>query len=87
VDVQRSLGWLSVGARWVGEGPRHDDAAGTQSLGGYGTLDLRAEARVAREWRLQLRAANLLDKQYENIAWYNQPGQAIYLTMRYAPAR
>jgi vitamin B12 transporter len=74
-----------VGARWIGEGHRFDDAAGSQRLAGYGTLDLRAEARVSDAWRMQLLAANLLDKRYETIAWYNQPGRAMYLTLRYAP--
>jgi vitamin B12 transporter len=86
-DVQRSFGKVSLGARWVGEGHRHDDAAGTQRLGGFDVLDLRAEARVADDWQLQLRAANVLDKHYETIAWYNQPGRAAYLTLRYAPVR
>ncbi len=86
-DVQRSLGWMTLGARWMGEGHRFDDAAGSQRLGGFGTLDLRAEARVATDWQLQLRAANLLDRRYETIAWYNEPGRAVYLTLRYTPAR
>jgi vitamin B12 transporter len=75
---------LSLGARWVGEGRRHDDAAGSRPLAGYGTLDLRAEMRVAAELRVQLRAANVLDRRYETISWYNQPGRAVYLTLRYA---
>jgi vitamin B12 transporter len=87
VDVQRSFTWLSVGARWIGEGHRFDDAAGSQRLAGYGTLDLRTEARVTEEWRVQLLAANVLDKHYETIAWYNQPGRAVYATLRYSPVR
>jgi len=86
-DVQRSFGWMNFGARWMGEGHRFDDAAGSQRLDGFGTLDLRAEARVATDWQLQLRAANLLDRHYETIAWYNEPGRAVYLTLRYTPAR
>jgi vitamin B12 transporter len=85
VDVQRSFGRVSLGARWVREGYRYDNAAGTQRLDGFGTLDLRAEARVADQWQLQLRAANVLDHHYETVAWYNQPGRAVYLTLRYAP--
>jgi vitamin B12 transporter len=84
LDVERRVGRWSVGARWVGEGHRFDDAAGTQRLGGYGTVDIRAEARVTRDWRVQLRAANVLNKDYETIAWYNQAPRAIYLTLRYA---
>ncbi len=87
LDVQRRIGRLALGARWVAEGARYDDAANTRRLGGYGTLDLRAEARLNASWRVQLRAANVFDKRYETIAWYNQPGRAVYLTLRYAGGR
>jgi vitamin B12 transporter len=86
-DVTRKLGAWSLGARWSGEGDRYDDAAGTRRSGGYGVLDLRAEAPLGTDWRLQLRAANLLDKRYETIAFYNQPGRAWYATLRYTPGR
>lgn len=84
LDVAYRLGVMSLGARLVAQGHRYDNAAGTLRMGGYGTLDLRAEARIARDFRLQLRAANVLDKQYETIAYYNQPGRAYYVTLRYA---
>jgi vitamin B12 transporter len=84
VDVAYSLGVVSLGARLMAESRRYDNAAGTLRLGGYGTLDLRAEARIARDFRLQVRAANLLDKKYETIGYYNQPGRAVYVTLRYA---
>lgn len=87
VDVTRSFGTWSVGARWLGEGDRYDDSAETRHIGGYGVLDLRAEAPLAKSWRLQLRAANVLDRRYETIAFYNQPGRAFYATLRYSPLR
>jgi vitamin B12 transporter len=84
VDVAYRLGAMSLGARLVAQSQRYDNAAGTLRMGGYGTLDLRAEARIAQQFSLQVRAANVLDKQYETIAYYNQPGRAIYVTLRYA---
>jgi vitamin B12 transporter len=86
VDVSRRVGSMTLGARWLGQGHRFDDADGTRPLDGYGTLDLRAEAPLSRSMRLQLRAANVLDKRYETVAWYNQPGRALYFTLRYEPA-
>ena len=50
----------------------------------FATVDLQGEYRVARDWRLQARIANLLDEQYETVAYYNQPGRAVYITLRYA---
>jgi vitamin B12 transporter len=84
LDVERRLGSFALGARWVKEGSRFDNAANTRRVEGYDLLDLRAEAAINPEWRVQLRAANVLDKRYETIAFYNQPGRAFYLTLRYA---
>ncbi|MCC6633359.1 MAG: TonB-dependent receptor [Gammaproteobacteria bacterium] len=85
LDLERRFGAHVFGVRWMGEGDRQDNAANTRRLGGYGTLDLRAETRIARDWRLQVRAANLLDRRYETVAFYNQSGRTGYLTVRYAP--
>jgi vitamin B12 transporter len=85
LDLERRMGRHAFGLRWVAEGERHDNAANTRRVGGYGTLYARAETQIARDWRLQVRAANLLDRRYETVAFYNQPGRAGYLTLRYAP--
>lgn len=65
-------------------GERFDNAANTLRLGGYGTLDLRADWRMAREWTLGLRLNNLGDKAYETVYGYKQPGREAYLTLRYS---
>ncbi|MBK6672388.1 MAG: TonB-dependent receptor [Proteobacteria bacterium] len=85
LDLERRIGNHVLGLRWVGEGERQDNAANTRRVGGYGTLDLRAETQVARDWRLQVRAANLLDRHYETMAFFNQSGRTGYLTLRYSP--
>ncbi len=46
-------------------------------------LGLRAEYRLASAWRVQARVENVFDTQYETVAFYNQPGRAAYLTLRY----
>ncbi|MDM8348832.1 TonB-dependent vitamin B12 receptor [Pseudomonas sp. sp1636] len=83
LDLDRRLGDFSVGASLHAEGQRFDDLANTKELSGYATLDLRGEYRIDPEWRLQTRIANLLDADYETAQGYNQPGQAVYLTVRY----
>ena len=85
LDLERRIGSHALGLRWVGEAERQDNAANTRRMGGYGTLDLRAETQLARDWQLQLRAANLLDRRYETVAFFNQAGRTGYLTLRYAP--
>jgi vitamin B12 transporter len=34
---------------------------------------------------LQLRVGNVLDKEYETVAWYNQPERNATVTLRYRP--
>ena len=86
VDVDRAFGDLRVGASAFGSSARHDDAANLVRLGGYGTLDLRVEYALNADWTLQARVANVFDRAYETIAWYNQPGREYGLTLRYQPA-
>jgi vitamin B12 transporter len=75
---------FSGGLRLVAQGHRYDDGANTRDLGAYATLDVQGEYRFARAWRLQARIANLLDKHYETVSFYNQAGRAAYVTLRYA---
>jgi vitamin B12 transporter len=84
LDLERKQGALGVGARLVTEGERFDDASNSRRLAGFGTLDLRADYALGRDWRVQARVANLFDRQHESVAFYNQPGRAYYMTIRYA---
>ena len=61
----------------------HDNLANTDRLGGYSTLDLRLEYAITDTWSVQARASNVFDRQYETIAWYNQPGREYGLSLRY----
>lgn len=86
VDLDRKLGaaW-QLGATLRAEGERFDDAANSIRLGGYGLLDVRAEYQLARDWQLAARVENVFDKQYETVYFYNQPGRAAFVTLRYKP--
>ncbi len=85
VDADRRFGQYTFGATLLAAGKRYDDLANTRRLGGYGTVDLRAEYALTRDWRLQARIVNLLDKDYETAAFYNQPGRSLLVTLRYQP--
>jgi len=75
---------FSAGLRLLAQGHRYDDGENTRDLGAYATLDVQGEYRFAPAWHLQARIANLLDKRYETVSFYNQAGRAAYLTLRYA---
>ena len=85
LDADRALGAYRFVVTLNGAGRRYDNASNSRELGGYGTVDLRAEWLFAKAWRLQGRIANLLAHDYETAKFYNQPGQTWFLTLRYQP--
>lgn len=85
--LDRSFGDFRVGATLNAAGERFDDAANNVRLGGYGTVDLRVEYAFNTDWSVQARATNLLDRDYETVAWYNQSGREYGLRLKYQPTR
>ncbi|MFZ7096040.1 TonB-dependent receptor domain-containing protein [Luteimonas dalianensis] len=86
IDLDRGFGPVRAGITVQGAGSRYDDAANSVRLGGYATADLRLEYAFHRDWTLLARAGNVFDRDYETIAWYNQPGREYGLTLRWRPA-
>lgn len=87
LDVDRAFGAWRVGTTVVAEGKRYDDLANTNRLGGYATVDLRAQYDLNREWRVQASVENVFDKQYETARFYEQAGRMVFVTLRWAPGR
>ncbi len=85
LDVDRSFGGLRAGVTAFGAGKRYDNAANTVRLAGYGTVDLRLEYAISRDWSVLGRVSNVFDREYETVAWYNQPGREYRLSIRYQP--
>ena len=85
LDLDRDIGDASIGATLFESGPRFEDPANTQLLGGYGTLDVRAAWRFRSHWEVQALVKNVLNKDYETVLYYNQLGRSAYLTLRYLP--
>lgn len=85
-DIDRDLfSRFSAGATARYEDARYDDLANKRELGGYALFDLRGEVRLDDAWKLQAKLSNLLDKDYETVAFYNQPGRAVFFTLSYTP--
>ncbi|MFP7723084.1 TonB-dependent vitamin B12 receptor [Lysobacter sp. A3-1-A15] len=85
LDLDRPYGALRIGLTGVAEGSRFDDVGNTRRLGGYATLDLRAEYAIGPAWTVQARVANVFDRDYETASFYNQPGREWFLTLRWDP--
>jgi vitamin B12 transporter len=79
------FGAYSVGGTLSAFSQRYEDAANTLRMGGFTTLDLRADWRWDRDWVVGLRLNNLADKVYETAYGYNQPGREAYVTLRWSP--
>ena len=70
--------------RWTG--PRTTTVAGTRSLPGFTTLDLAAAWRLPLgpvPLQLEGRVENLLDRRYELVELYPEPGRRFSFTLRY----
>lgn len=79
------FGPYGVGATVSAFSGRYEDAANTLRMGGFATVDLRADWRYDRDWTVGLRVDNLADKQYETSYGYNTLGRASYVTVRWDP--
>jgi vitamin B12 transporter len=82
LDVDRSVGAARYGISLVGQGRRYDDMANTNELPGYVTMDLRAAYRLDRHWEVAGAWSNVFDRDYETVAGYRQPGQALNVSLR-----
>ncbi len=86
-QLNRRIGRYDLGAAFYTSGRRLDENFNTGAFptdGGYGLLDLTAGARLSRNLRFDLRGNNVLNHHYQTIYGYNQPGSAVYATLRYA---
>ncbi|BAU57594.1 outer membrane vitamin B12 receptor BtuB [Halorhodospira halochloris] len=83
VDIDRQLGDFSVGATALARGRSYDDPANDTRLSGYGLLNLRTSYAFTPEWSLRGTLENALDKDYETVSGYNQPGRAVYVSIHF----
>jgi len=83
LDLDRGFGDLHLGLSGHAASHRYDDAANASRLAGYATFDLRLEYALSPAWSLGARVANVFDRRYETIAWYNQPGREYQLSLRW----
>lgn len=84
LSADKRMGSWRFGGSALHVGQR-TDVRGTQHLSSYTTLDAFAEYQLSKDWQVQARVANLLDKQYETAYGYNQRGRAGYLTLKWTP--
>jgi len=75
----------TLGSTLAAYSHRFDDVANTARLGGYATVDLRADYALSRDWTLGASLNNLADRRYETALGYNQPRRQGFVTLRWQP--
>ena len=91
IDVDRQFNRVRIGTTLRGESKRDWDdssmwpAIERKQLPGYGTVDLRADYALAKDWTVGAKIGNVLDKDYQTNSGYNQDGINGLVTLKYAP--
>ena len=85
LNADTRVGDWTLGAEWQAVGKRWDNAANTNKLAGYGTVNLYATATLAREWTLLARIDNVGDRDHQLARGYATPGRTFYLGLRWTP--
>ncbi|MES0872917.1 TonB-dependent receptor domain-containing protein [Sinimarinibacterium thermocellulolyticum] len=83
--VHRDFGRWDAGFDLLGSGERPDisaDTAAPVTAPGYALLNLQAGVRLGSSVELRLRAENVLDKEYQTAAGFNQADASIYVGLR-----
>ena len=85
LSADYTTGPWKLGTSLVHAGDRFDDAANSFRISGYTTVDLHANYAVARDWSIGANVRNVGDRDYQTIRGYNQPGRAVFVTLRWQP--
>ena len=84
-SVDHRSGAWNYGLDVNAQSHRYENPSNTQRLAGFGLVDLFANYQLAPEWRLEMRANNILDKDYELARGYATEGDSYFIGVRYSP--
>lgn len=82
-DLSKTLGDFDLGAQVLAQGNRFDDRANKKEVDGFVTVDLRTAYHINKHWMLSAKLNNLLDKQYQTVDTYNNPGRNFFFTIHF----
>ncbi len=85
--AERRFGPWRFGADVVASGERFDSTteAPNTRMHGYGLLNLTAGYALARDWSINARWNNVLDREYELIQFFNTPGSNLFAWVAWQP--
>jgi vitamin B12 transporter len=84
-NVEASYQWekISLSGAYKYHGTRFDAYSNT-SLSAYNTLDISASYQLSDAWKLQVKANNIFDEEYETAPTYVTPGAEYFLQVSYS---
>ena len=84
-NVEASYQWekISLNGAYKYQGTRFD-AYSDASLSAYNTLDISASYQLSEAWKLQVKANNIFDEEYETAPSYATPGAEYFLQVSYS---
>jgi len=82
LDVDRQFGVWRMGVTVRGQTTTHESIF-SQVNHGFATADLRLSYAYDRNWRIEAKLCNVLDKKYQTAYDYNQAGRTVLFTLRY----
>lgn len=93
LDLDRQFDRLGLGASWQAVSSSYADEQNQRRLGGYGLLGARASWQLTPEVRVELKADNLLDKDYSRVQYnyagsyygYREEGRTWLLAINWTP--
>lgn len=90
LNASYQLGDWRFGAETTASSLRYNNASNTAKLSGYAILNATVDYKIAKDWSVQARANNILDKEYALALDfggepYNTSGANLFVNIRYQP--
>ncbi|CAG7857772.1 Vitamin B12 transporter BtuB [biofilm metagenome] len=85
-DLSRTFKDIDVGVNVLAQGNRNDidfTTGSTVKVAGFVTVDLRAAYHIDKNWTINAKLNNLLDKQYQTVNTYNTADRNFFLSIHY----
>ncbi len=91
LDVDYAWQRFAAGLTLRAESERYDDAANTQRLAGYSTLNLRTRYQLNEQWRIEARVDNVFDRRYAaardfSLGRFLAIGREAHISIHFSPA-
>jgi len=83
IDLDRDYNNASAGISLQAFGSRFSDADNLVTLPGFGLVNLRSRYDFSKSLSLHGKIDNLLDKEYETVQYYNNPGRTVFVSLSY----